>query len=134
MVEVKLVLEAVMARDQGKGKKYHMLDLMVGIYLILEGFPRGFNCPTTKNYQVVNLSQIEKINPSLEEINPEFFKQNNLIDSENKRIKVLATSSDSFRIKATFIADSFSAKDKEKIENAGGKIKIREKIIKSKKQ
>ncbi len=83
---------------------------------------RGFTPHRRVKYQVVNLGDIQKKISKAEEIGPELLKENNLVSSAKKPIKVLATVQDKFSLKALFKADKFSSKARELIEAAGGKV------------
>jgi large subunit ribosomal protein L15 len=79
---------------------------------------RGFKNPTRVTYQVVNLSDISARNLT-GEITPEILKENGLINSLRKPVKVLGNGDieQSIEIKA----NAFSKTAVEKIEKAGGK-------------
>ena len=83
---------------------------------------RGFtNAVFKKYYQIVNISQIDKIDSG--EINPEILFKNGLIEDANKLIKILGNGE--LKKSAKVIADSFSASASEKIKNAGGEAVLR---------
>lgn len=73
-------------------------------------------------YQVTNLGDIARRIKDAKEIDPAVLLAARLIKDEKKPIKILAHTKDEFTLKATFKADSFSAKAKALIEKAGGKI------------
>ncbi len=77
---------------------------------------RGFNNIFRKNFQVVNLSDLEKFDVA--EITPEFLKEKGLVDKSDKLIKILGNGEISRAVKIT--ADAFSLSASEKIKNAGG--------------
>jgi len=83
---------------------------------------RGFNPHRKKEYQIVNLGQIQEKIKKAEEITPELLKEKNLIKDIKKPIKVLSKKEGDFTIKANFKADKFSVKAREIIEAAGGKV------------
>ncbi|MEI8350354.1 MAG: 50S ribosomal protein L15 [Candidatus Omnitrophota bacterium] len=75
-----------------------------------------------EEYQVTNLSAIVRKMKDAKEIDPLALKMAHLIKDDKKPVKILAHTQDAFTLKATFKADSFSAKAKELIEKAGGTI------------
>lgn len=77
---------------------------------------RGFNNIFKVYYQVVNVSQLDKIDAS--EITPEILVKSGLIDSICEPVKVLGNGEISKGKKV--IADAFSASAIEKIKKAGG--------------
>jgi large subunit ribosomal protein L15 len=83
---------------------------------------RGFNAPKSKDYQIVNLGDIQERLKDINTIDPKALQDCRLIKDENKPVKILAAVLEKFSLKANFKADSFSAKAKELIEAAGGKI------------
>jgi len=83
---------------------------------------RGFTPLKRKEYQIVNLSDIERKLKAGEKVNPEVLKKLNLIKDDKKLIKILAKTDGKFTKKLFFKANKFSAKAKELIEAAGGKI------------
>lgn len=83
---------------------------------------RGFtNAIFKKYYQIINVSQIEKIDST--DITPEVLFKNGLIEDAGKLIKVLGNGELKKSVKV--IVDSFSASASEKIKNAGGEAIIR---------
>jgi large subunit ribosomal protein L15 len=84
---------------------------------------RGFNNNIFKKYyQLVNLSQINKID--LAEITPEILVQNNVIKSTDRLIKVLGTGELKKSVKV--YADAFSASASKGIVSAGGEAIVRQ--------
>jgi large subunit ribosomal protein L15 len=84
---------------------------------------RGFNNAIfRKYYQIVNVSQINKIDTN--EINPEILFKNGLIKDITKLIKILGNGEIQKSMKV--IADSFSASASEKIKKAGGEAVLRQ--------
>jgi large subunit ribosomal protein L15 len=86
---------------------------------------RGFNPPRRKEYQIVNLKDIQdkiKDNKDISVIEPQILKKFNLIKDENKPIKILGEVKEGFNIKVLFKVDKFSSKAKKIIEEAGGKV------------
>jgi large subunit ribosomal protein L15 len=90
---------------------------------------RGFNNIFKKDFQVINIEQIDKIKET--EIDPVLMKKMGIINDAGKAIKILGNG----EIKASkkVIADAFSKSAQEKIISAGGSIEIREKIQPEKK-
>lgn len=83
---------------------------------------RGFNNIFKKQYQLINVSQLEKISDS--EISPEMLQQKGLIRKSSDLIKILGNGEITRSIKIT--ADACSQSALEKIKNAGGDIFIRD--------
>ncbi len=83
---------------------------------------RGFNPPRKKEYQVVNLIDIQKKVKKESLIDIKVLKKLNLIKDEKKLVKILAKREGDFNKKLEFKADKFSSKAKELIETAGGSI------------
>ena len=83
---------------------------------------RGFNNIFKKQFQLVNVSQLEKISDS--EITPEVLLKNGLIKDSTKLVKVLGNGelAKSFKVSA----DAFSQTAIDKIKKAGGDITVRE--------
>lgn len=77
---------------------------------------RGFNNIFKVYYQIVNVSQLDKIDVS--EITPEVLVKSGLIDSVCEPVKILGNGEISKGKKIT--ADAFSASAIEKIKKAGG--------------
>ncbi len=77
---------------------------------------RGFNNIFKVYYQIVNVSQLDKIDAS--EITPEVLVKSGLIDSVCEPVKILGNGEISKGKKIT--ADAFSASAIEKIKKAGG--------------
>jgi large subunit ribosomal protein L15 len=83
---------------------------------------RGFTNIFKKYYQLVNLSQINKIN--LAEITPEILVQNNVIKRSDKLIKILGTGELKKSVKV--YADAFSDSASKGIVSAGGEAILRQ--------
>jgi large subunit ribosomal protein L15 len=83
---------------------------------------RGFNNIFKKYYQIVSLSQINKID--LAEITPEILEKNNVIKSSDKLIKVLGTGELKKPVKV--YADAFSVSAGKVITGAGGEAIVRQ--------
>ncbi len=82
---------------------------------------RGFFNLFRTNYEIVNLSDIANMN--LEgEVTPEVLKTAGLIKKSTKKVKVLGTGEIAKVL--TIKAHAFSKSAKEKIEKAGGSIKV----------
>jgi len=82
---------------------------------------RGFsNSLFRKSYQVVNLSDIEKL--AVQEINPQVLAENGLVRSALQPVKILAKGDVTKKYQVT--ASAFSQTAKEKIEKAGGSVTI----------
>jgi large subunit ribosomal protein L15 len=81
---------------------------------------RGFHNPFRIELAVVNLDQLEQFPPG--EVTPEAMAQRGLVRGKNRRVKVLGDGA----LSKTLIvkAHGFSAKAKEKIEAAGGKVEL----------
>lgn len=96
------------------------LGFQGGMVPLMRKIPkRGFNT-YKKLIQVVNLELIEERCDTAEKITPEVLKRKGLINSIDKPVKVLATGAVNKAF--TFAQCSYSAKAKEKIVAAGGKI------------
>ncbi len=82
---------------------------------------RGFNNIFKKEYQLVNVSQLEKLNAS--EVTPEVLKKAGLIDKAAKPVKILGDGD--LKIAVKVFADAFSAAAMTKIKAAGGEASFR---------
>ena len=82
---------------------------------------RGFNNIFKKNYQLVNVDQLEGL--TITELNPEEMVKLGLISNADKLVKVLGDGDFGKSIKIT--ADKFSKSAIEKIEKAGGQAIVR---------
>jgi large subunit ribosomal protein L15 len=86
---------------------------------------RGFNCPSSHSFTVVNFETIERL---LSEkkiksgalINKELLVEVGVLKSVTKKVKLLAKGSISEKFE--FSLDAYSATAKEAVEKAGGKI------------
>lgn len=87
---------------------------------------RGFTNIFRKEYRVVNLGELQKIEK--DEINIEDLEKLNLIKKNKKNkitpVKVLAKNHESFNKKLIVKANAFSKKAKETIEKNGGKAEV----------
>jgi large subunit ribosomal protein L15 len=83
---------------------------------------RGFNNIFKEEFQIINLSSIDKL--SDKEITADVLKKNKLIKNKNKMIKVLSSGNLTKQVK--IYADAFSDSAIEKIKKAGGEAIIRE--------
>jgi large subunit ribosomal protein L15 len=81
---------------------------------------KGFNNRFKKEYQIVNLDQLNKL--SEEKVNFEVMLKHNLIKAKPALVKVL--SKGEYSQKAEVSAHSFSKTAQEKIESSGGKTLI----------
>ena len=77
---------------------------------------RGFHNLFKKDFQIVNINRIEAL--GLKEVNPQILKENGLIRSALKPVKILGNGEIQSKIDVT--ATVFSQSAKEKIEKAGG--------------
>ncbi len=82
---------------------------------------RGFHNPFRIHMAVVNLEQLD-VFPSGSDVSPEILAEKGLIRGKSQRVKILGDGALSKPL--TIKAHGFSAKAKEKIEAAGGKIEI----------
>ena len=83
---------------------------------------RGFNNIFKKEYQLVNISQLEKIAESV--VDTEVMKKYGLIKQQDKLIKILGNGEITKAINVT--ADAFSKIAQEKIAKAGGTVVVRD--------
>jgi len=81
---------------------------------------RGFNSRKKKNYQIVNLEALNKIEAG--EINPELLQAKGLIRDKDEPVKILGSGEVSRPLAVK--AHAFSQKAAEKIRQAGGKVEI----------
>ncbi|SRR6056297_1645848 len=81
---------------------------------------RGFNNPFSKEYDIINLYQLVKLNK--EDISIEDIRKSSYVDKDAKRIKVLGDGD--IKEAITVEAHKFSKSAKEKIEEAGGNVKV----------
>ena len=77
---------------------------------------RGFNNLFKKDFQIVNINRIEAL--GLKEVNAQILKENGLIRSALKPVKILGNGDIKSKIDIT--ATIFSQSAKQKIEKAGG--------------
>ncbi len=82
---------------------------------------RGFNNYTKTVYQVVNVSQFDKLGAG--ELNPDIMKKQGAIANANRPVKVLGHGEMTKSVKVT--ADAFSKSAIEKIKKAGGEAIVR---------
>lgn len=83
---------------------------------------RGFNNIFKKQYQLVNVSQLEKLSDS--EITPDVLQKNGLIKNSDKLVKILGNGEITKGLKVS--ADAFSQSAIDKIKKAGGDTSVRE--------
>jgi len=110
---------------QRKGKKLPYIGFRGGNLPYLRVIPkRGFSPPRRKDYQIVNLGDIQNKIKDAGEINPNILKEKNIIKDADRPVKILADidTKGAFTLKALFKADKFSSRAKELIEAAGGGI------------
>ncbi|MFC1544525.1 50S ribosomal protein L15 [Gemmatimonadota bacterium] len=82
---------------------------------------RGFKNPFRKEYQVINLSDIERTGKR-DSLDPKSMAELRLIRKVGQPIKVLGNGKLSFAVSVS--ANAFSAKARELIEAAGGKVEV----------
>ena len=87
---------------------------------------RGFNNYTKKEFQVVNISLLEKM--GLAEVNPEILKKEGAITRVDRLVKILGKGEITKAVKVT--ADAYSGSAVEKIKKAGGEAIIRKASVK----
>lgn len=85
---------------------------------------RGFKNIFKKIYQIVNVSELEKLETSDKEIDREFLYKNGLIHEVDIPVKILGNGEITKAI--TVKVDAFSKSAKEKIEKANGKAEVME--------
>lgn len=88
---------------------------------------RGFNCPSSKKYSVVNIADIEFLIAenrlkSTEVVTKERLVEVGLIKNTNLLVKLLSVSSGEFNSPLSFQLDAYSASAKKLIEQVGGQI------------
>jgi large subunit ribosomal protein L15 len=81
---------------------------------------RGFTNKFKKEFQIVNLSDLNKIKETA--ISPELLEQKGIIKDKNKLIKILGDGQ--IKNPITIQAHAFSKKASQEIKNAGGSIQI----------
>lgn len=88
---------------------------------------RGFNCISSKKYNVINIYSIEaalaegRFNIT-DVITKEKLIETGVISKNNKLVKLLSICSEDFNYPLSFKLDAYSSKAKEIIEKAGGKL------------
>lgn len=82
---------------------------------------RGFKNPFKKEWQIVNLKDLNKLS-NIEEVTPQLLFEKGLVKEKDIPIKILGEG----EIKKPLVvkAHAFSASAKEKIEKAGGKVEV----------
>ncbi len=83
---------------------------------------RGFHNPFRKEYQIINLDQLEEKFEDGAVITPHVLFEKRLIHSLREPVKILARGD--LKKALTVRAHAFSKKAKEKIESAGGKVEV----------
>ncbi|MBU1122903.1 MAG: 50S ribosomal protein L15 [Candidatus Omnitrophota bacterium] len=110
---------------QRKGKVLPYIGFKGGNLAYYRKIPkRGFTSPNRKDYQIVNLMDVETKLKDTKEIDSKVLKDANLIKDVKKPVKILADIRSEFSVKAIFKADKFSSRAKELIEKVGGKAEI----------
>jgi large subunit ribosomal protein L15 len=111
-------------KGQRTGKKSPYCGFRGGNLSYIRRLPkRGFNPCRKKEYQIVNLKDIQRrIEKQKDIIDPNALKEANLIKNDMKPVKILGEARLPFKIKALFKAHKFSSKAKKIIEDSGGKI------------
>ena len=85
---------------------------------------RGFtNANFRKDFQVVNLVDLEERFEDGATVDPKMLQELNLVEDEKKRVKILGTGE--LKKKLSVTADAFSASASEKIIAAGGSVELR---------
>jgi large subunit ribosomal protein L15 len=82
---------------------------------------RGFTNIFRKEYQVINLKDLESLK-KVKEVTPESLFEKGLISKRNMPVKILG--SGELKAALDVSAHAFSASAKEKIEKAGGKVTV----------
>ncbi len=82
---------------------------------------RGFKNPFRKTFQVINLSDIERVGKR-ESLDPQAMVELGLIRKAGQPVKVLGDGKLDFAVNVS--ANAFSAKAREVIEAAGGKVEV----------
>jgi large subunit ribosomal protein L15 len=81
---------------------------------------RGFNCPTSKQYSVLNLRDIERL--GLKSVTPEALLENGYVKSLGDGLKVLGEGE--LKSAVSVRAHAFSASAARKIKEAGGTAEV----------
>lgn len=81
---------------------------------------RGFTSLFRREYQIVNLTDLEKIKDT--PVNPELLEKKGLIKDRNKPVKILGDGE--IKNPITVQAHAFSRKAQDKIKNAGGSYEV----------
>ncbi|HNZ50370.1 MAG TPA: 50S ribosomal protein L15 [Bacilli bacterium] len=119
-----------MGKTSGRGHKGQNSRSGGGVRPAYEGgqtplfkrFPkRGFTNHTRKEYEIVNLSQLNVFKEGTKVNHDKLFKQG-LIDKKESIVKILGNGT--LTIKLTVIANKFSEAAKKGIVDAGGKIEV----------
>lgn len=84
---------------------------------------RGFHNRFREEYQVVNVGKLALFEGG-SEVNPKVLKRAGLIRSESAKVKVLGVGALDRAI--TVVADAFSEKARKVIEEAGGRVEVRQ--------
>ncbi len=83
---------------------------------------RGFKSMRKKEYQLVNLYDLQLSAADAKEVTPELLLELKLIKNDKKLVKILAGIKDKYTVKALVKADKFSEKARQIIEGAGGTV------------
>lgn len=81
---------------------------------------RGFRSKFRKEYQLVNLGSLSKINES--NVTPALLEEKGLIKDKDKLVKILGEGE--IKVPLVVEADAFSKNAKAKLEKAGGKAEV----------
>ncbi|MBC7186366.1 MAG: 50S ribosomal protein L15 [Calditrichaeota bacterium] len=82
---------------------------------------RGFTSPFKKEYQVVNLSDLERLE-AVTTVDPAVLREKGLIKKKGLPVKILGSGQLTRALQVS--AHAFSKSAKEKIESAGGKVTV----------
>jgi large subunit ribosomal protein L15 len=82
---------------------------------------RGFTSPFKKEYQVVNVCDLERLE-SVTSVDPAVLREKGLIRKKGLPVKILGSGQLSRALQVS--AHAFSKSAKEKIESAGGKVTV----------
>lgn len=84
---------------------------------------RGFHNRFREEYQVVNVGRLAAFEGG-SEVNPKVLKKAGLIHTESAKVKILGVGTLDKAI--TVVADAFSEKARKAIEEAGGRVEVRQ--------
>lgn len=83
----------------------------------------GFHSPFKKEYQIVNLGNLEKVDVGGRDVTAEVLRELGLIHNTKEPVKILSGGGE-FTKSLTFKVNAYSKVAKEKIENAKGKAEV----------